>query len=139
NATEDVVRAIARHASALDNAVVRVRIDIPPERSGELRDDEIRAQLKSAYYIAPFERTNRGRVRNRWGNAGAAIQRAGPLEALTLYLDHQKVDPSRRDTLLRYARALMTEDEPGGLMQGTEPPGTKSKPGGVGAEPPFSR
>src|SRR5207237_9545070 len=38
NATEDVVRAIARHASALDNAVVRVRIDIPPERSGELRD-----------------------------------------------------------------------------------------------------
>ncbi|HEY1293763.1 MAG TPA: exonuclease SbcCD subunit D, partial [Chloroflexota bacterium] len=48
NATEDVVRAVARHAAALENAVVRVRIDIPPERGGELREDEIRAQLKAA-------------------------------------------------------------------------------------------
>jgi DNA repair protein SbcD/Mre11 len=110
NATLDVVRAIAQHGSALDDAVVRVRIDVPPERISELRDDEIRAQLKSAYYIAPFERTSRQRPRGRWGGAAAAIQRAGPLEALALYLDHQKVDPSRRETLLRYARGLMSED-----------------------------
>ncbi len=109
NATEDVVRAIARQASALEGAVVRVRIDIPPERGSELREDDIRAQLKSAYFIAPFERTSRQRPRSRWGAAGAAIQRAGPLEALALYLEHQKVDAPRRETLLRYARSLMTE------------------------------
>jgi exonuclease SbcD len=111
NATEDVVRAIVRQASALEGAVVRVRIDIPPERGHELREDDIRAQLKPAYYIAPFERTNQQRPRSRWGAAGAAIQRAGPLEALSLYLEHQKVEAPRRETLLRYARALMT-DEP---------------------------
>ena len=90
--------------------IVRVRIDVPPERGGELRDDDIRAQLKAAYYIAPFERTSRQRPRSRWGAAGAAIQRAGPLEALALYLEHQKVEARRRETLLRYARSLMTED-----------------------------
>jgi exonuclease SbcD len=110
NATEDVVRAIARHASALEDAVVRVRIDIPPERGGELREDDIRQQLKAAYYIAPFERTSHQQPRGRWGAAAAAIQRAGPLEALALYLEHQKVDAPRRETLLRYARTLMTEE-----------------------------
>jgi exonuclease SbcD len=110
NATEDVVRAIARHAGALERAVVRLRIDVPPERLSELREDDIRAQLKTAYYVAPFERTNRLRPRNRWGAAGAAVQRAGPLEALALYLEHQRVDPDRRDLLVRYARALMDDD-----------------------------
>jgi DNA repair exonuclease SbcCD nuclease subunit len=76
--------------------------------------------------VAPFERTNRQQPRNRWGNAGAELQRAGPLEALALYLEHQKVDSSRRDVLLRYARALMTEDEPGGM--GVEPPWTTKEP-----------
>jgi hypothetical protein len=90
--------------------VVRVRIDIPPERVSELREDEIRLQLKSAYYVAPFERTSQQRPRGRWGNAGAAIQRAAPLEALSLYLEHQKVDAARRETLLRYARALMADE-----------------------------
>jgi exonuclease SbcD len=110
NATEDVVRAIARHADQLRDAVVRVRIDIPSERVGELRDEDIRAQLKGTYYVAPLERTSPQRARSRWGAAGAAIQRAGPLEALALYLEHQKVDADRRETLLRYARALMADD-----------------------------
>src|SRR5258708_2952062 len=99
NATEDVVRAIARQADQLRDAVVRLRIDVPPERAGELVDDDIRAQLKGAYYVAPFERTSRQRQRSRWGAAGAALQRAGPLEALALYLEHQKVEAERRETL----------------------------------------
>src|SRR5207302_3805196 len=110
NATEDVVRAIARQADRLADAVVRVRIEVAPERAGELHDEDIRAQLKGAYYVAPFERTSRQRPRGRWGAAGAAIQRAGPLEALALYLEHQRVEPERRETLVRFARGLMTEE-----------------------------
>jgi len=112
NATEDVVRAIVRHADRLDHAVVKLRIDVPPERVGELRDDEIRAQLKGAYFVAPVERTTHQRPRSRWGTAGTALQRAGPIEALTVYLEHQKVEPDRRAVLIRHARALMGEDEP---------------------------
>ena len=110
NATLDVVRAIARHSRDLADSVVRVRVDIPPERLSELREDEIRAQLKAAYYIAPIERTNRAHARSRWAGVSAAIQSATPLEALSLYLEHQKVDPTRRETLLRYARMLMVEE-----------------------------
>ena len=110
NATEDVVRAIVRQADQLENAIVRVRIDVPPERVGELRDDDIRLQLKGAYYVAPFERIGRQRPRSRWGTAGTAIQRAGPIEALSLYLEHQKVDADRRATLVRYAQGLMGEE-----------------------------
>jgi exonuclease SbcD len=110
NATEDVVRAIARYADRLENAVVRVRIDIAPERASELREDEVRKHLAGAYYVAPVERSSRVRPRSRWGSDGAAIQRAGPLEALALYLEHQKVDAPRRDVLLRYARSLMAEE-----------------------------
>jgi exonuclease SbcD len=110
NATEDVVRAIARQADQLDDAIVKLRIDVPPERVGELREDDIRAQLKAAYFVAPFERTSRQRARSRWGAAGAAMQRAGPMEALALYLEHQKVDADRRATLVRYAQTLMGEE-----------------------------
>ncbi|MDQ6671310.1 MAG: exonuclease SbcCD subunit D [Chloroflexota bacterium] len=111
NATEDVVRAIVRQAGKLDNAVVKLRIDVPPERVVELREDDIRSQLKGAYFLAPFERTTRQRPRGRWGSAGTALQRAGPIEALTVYLEHQKVDADRRAVLVRHARTLMGEDE----------------------------
>jgi exonuclease SbcD len=110
NATEDVVRAIARHADELADAVVRVRIEVSPERVGELRDDDIRKQLAGAYFVAPIERNTGQRPRSRWGAAAAAIQRASPLEALALYLEHQKVDAGRRETLLRYARSLMSDE-----------------------------
>jgi exonuclease SbcD len=111
NATEDVVRAIARCGDQLTDAVVKLRIDVPHERAAELREDELRAHLKPAYYLTPFEHSSAQRPRSRWGTAGTAIQRAGPLEALTLYLEHQKVDAERRDVLLRHARSLIGEDE----------------------------
>jgi hypothetical protein len=110
NATEDVLRAIARQADRLADSVVKLRIDVPAERVAELHDDAIQQRLKAAYYIAPIERSAQQRARNRWGAAAATIQRASPLEALELYLTHQKVEPDRRDVLLRYARALMASE-----------------------------
>ena len=68
--------------------------------------------------MAPFERTTRQRPRSRWGAAAASLQRAGPIEALTVYLEHQKVDPERRAVLVRHAKALMGEDDP---MEATVP------------------
>lgn len=110
NATDDVIRAIARHGDALSDAVVRLRIDIPLERIAELRDDEIRQYLKQAYHLAPIERITPQRARTRWGAAGPSLQRAGPIEALSVYLEHQKVDADRRETLLRFARGLLSDD-----------------------------
>ncbi|MDQ3812119.1 MAG: exonuclease SbcCD subunit D [Chloroflexota bacterium] len=114
NATQDVVRAIVRCADRLKDAVVKLRIEVSAERSPEVREDEIRAQLKSAFFVAPIERTAHLRQRNRWGAAAASIQRAAPLEALAMYLEHQRVDADRREVLLRYARNLMVGPADGG-------------------------
>jgi exonuclease SbcD len=110
NATQDVVKAIARHADRLADAVVKLRIDVAPERVAELRDDELMDHLKPAYYVAPFERSALRPARGRWGEAAAAIQRAAPLDALAMYLEYQKVDADRRELLLKYARALMVTE-----------------------------
>jgi exonuclease SbcD len=106
NATEDVVKAIARHGDRVRDAVVKLRIEVPAERMGEVRDDDVRAQLKGAFHVAPIERNVQRAVRERWGATGA-IQHARPIDALAFYLEHQKVDPERRELLLRYARMLM--------------------------------
>lgn len=110
NATADVVRAIVRHGDDIRDAVVRLRIDLPADRVTDLRDDDIRAQLKGAYYLAPVERAVRSRARERWGAGSAAIQHARPLDALAYYLEHQRVEAERRAVLLQYARGL-TEDD----------------------------
>ncbi len=134
NATEDVVKAIARQADRLADAVVKLRIELPAERLGELRDDDIRAQLRGAFYVAPIERIVQQRARDRWGTASTSIQHAPPLEALTFYLESQKVDPERRELLLRYARALMDEDH-----AHAEPDGRSPLPEGEGNSAPSTR
>jgi exonuclease SbcD len=121
NATQDVVRAIVRNADKLDDAIVKLRIDVAPERAAELRDDEIHNELKAAYFVAPVERTAHQRTRGRWGADAAVIQRASPLEALAMYLEHQKVDVDRREVLLRYARALIVGSEECGVRSEGEP------------------
>lgn len=111
NATEDVIKAIARQGETLRNAVVKLRIEVPAERLAELRDDDIRAQLKGAYYVAPVERTIRRVARDRWAGVDSSIQQATPLEALARYLQHRDLEPGRLETLLAYARALMGQDD----------------------------
>lgn len=113
NATEDVIKAIARQGDRLRDAVVRLRISVPPERLGELRDEDLRAHLKEAYLIAPVERQVQTRTRDRWGAGDTAIQHARPLDALAIYLEQQKVEPERRDVLLKYAAMLMGEEHSG--------------------------
>lgn len=111
NATEDVVKAIAREGERLQDAVVRLRIDLPAERLAELRDDDIRAQLRGAFYVAPIERRLARRSRDRWGPSAGSIQHALPIDALAYYLEQRQTEPKRLDLLLQYARALMNEHD----------------------------
>lgn len=111
SATEDVVRAIARQGDALRDAVVRLRIDVPAERVGELREDEIRAQLKGAYFLTPIERQVRQTARERLAGDEVSLREVQPIDALALYFERRQVPPERREILLQYARALMDEHD----------------------------
>jgi len=74
------------------------------------RENSLHQPFRAAYFISPIDHAVKQRVRNRWVATAATIQRASPLEALGLYLEHQKVESDRREVLLRYARALMNSE-----------------------------
>lgn len=116
NPTEDVVRAIARKGNLIPDAVVKLRIDVPAERLPELRDDDIRAQLKGAFFLAPIERNVQRQTRQRVTLGGMGIQHAPPLDALSIYLAEKQLDPERREILLRYARHLVEPGAPAPSM-----------------------
>jgi len=88
---------------------VRVRIDVPPERIGELNETDIQRSVESAYYVRVL-RAHDSRTAAVTLGCGRVprLQRAGPIEPCRL-LEHQKVNATPR-TLVRFAHTLMEED-----------------------------
>ena len=106
NPTDAVLRAIARRD--VTDAVVRVRVSLPPEMEPRLRESDLREALKPAHYIAAISREVEGARRTRLGaDAAEGLQ---PLQALRLYLESRDTDPQRRDQLLRYAEELISQE-----------------------------
>ena len=107
--TGRVVGEIMRHDVA--EAVVRLRIKVPAELEGLLRDGQIRQALGDAHYVAAIthevERERRTRI------APGVAEGLAPMEALGLYLDSRNTSPARRETMLQYARELVEGDGQG--------------------------
>ena len=106
NPTDAVLRAIARRD--VTDAVVRVRVSLPPEMEPRLRESDLREALKPAHYIAAISREVEGARRTRLGaDVAEGLQ---PLQALRLYLESRDTDPQQRDQLLRYAEELISQE-----------------------------
>ena len=104
--TDAVLRAIARRD--VTDAVVRVRVSLPPEMESRLRESDLREALNPAHYIAAISREVEGARRIRLGaDVAEGLQ---PLQALRLYLESRDTDPQRRDQLLRYAEELISQE-----------------------------
>jgi exonuclease SbcD len=110
NPTDRVIRAIER-AGGLRGAVVKVCVAIQRERLAEFKEAEVRAQLREAAFVAPFEyryeRDSRLRVSDP-----QAFQGASPLEALEIYFETKNVPVGRRAVLMEYARRLAAAEPP---------------------------
>ena len=98
-----VVRDIASRNVA--EAVVRVRIHLPPELEGLLRESEVRQALSDAHYVASVSREVTRERRTRI--APGTEEGLSPLQALHLYLDSRNTSPERREQLIRYAEELV--------------------------------
>ncbi|MFQ5861108.1 MAG: exonuclease SbcCD subunit D [Dehalococcoidia bacterium] len=105
--TATVLKAIAR--KFVDEAVVRLRIQVPAGLEGHIRDEEVRAALQRAHYVAAIykdvERERRLRL------PPEAVEGLTPRQVLQRYLEQSReTPPERRETLLRYAEALIDQE-----------------------------
>ena len=108
--THEAIRAIGRRDVA--GAIVRVRITMPQEVEAQLRENDVRAALSEAQYVAPIVRDVTRERRTRLGTA--TVEGLSPQEALRLYLDTAKVPGERAEVLMGYAERLIREEAEGG-------------------------
>ena len=102
--TEKVLEAIHRAEDDVDNAVVRLQINLPEESERRIRDNEIREALKGAYYSSVSKDVSR-ESRVRLG--AATVEEVDPIEALKTYLE-ANYSPERATILLEYGRKLIS-------------------------------
>ena len=97
------------NAAPIQDAVVRVRVSLPPGTDGQLRDQDIRQALEPAHYIAALTRETQETRRTRL--EAEATKGIEPLEALRLYLQTRDIQQDRVDELVRYAHILETQED----------------------------
>jgi exonuclease SbcD len=109
--TAAVLRAITASGNDIQDAVVRLGIDLPAEAEGQLRDSEIRNALGEAHYFT-ISRNIKREARVRLG--GMDAEKISPLDALKSYLESTKgVSPERAKLLLEYGERLIQEQRTG--------------------------
>jgi exonuclease SbcD len=105
--TEEVLRRIDEHEDEIKDAVVRLMIEITPERLRDLRQDEIRRALNAkgpsfSAVVANTTRTHRIRLGDQ------VIEQMSPRQALEIYLQSRDTSPERIELLLRHYDKLNT-------------------------------
>ena len=106
--TGSVLQEISKHD--VRDAIVRLRISLPGELEGHLRDSEITGALDEAHFVAPVSKEILDQPRTRLGQAYA--RGLDPKEALKLYLESREVPKDRAAVLMRQAEELMEEETP---------------------------
>jgi len=108
--TQSVLRAIARKDVA--DAVVRVRISLPPELEAHLREADIRDALRPAHYVAAIirESPEGGRRTRLSAESAEGLQ---PVQALRLYLESRGIDFKRQEQIIRRAEELLEREASG--------------------------
>ena len=105
--TQSVLRAIAR--KEVTDAVVRVRISLPPELEPQLREADIRQALLPAHYVASISRESpEGTRRTRL--AAELADGLQPLQALRLYLESRSIESKRQAQIIRRAEEIVGQE-----------------------------
>ena len=105
--TQAVLRAIAR--KEVTDAVVRVRITLPPELEPQLRESDIRVALQSAHYVAAISRESpEGTRRTRL--AAELAEGLQPMQALSLYMESRSLDSQRQEQIISRAEKIIGDE-----------------------------
>jgi exonuclease SbcD len=95
-------KAIAKHD--LQEAVVRLILQLRAEQEPFVRDRDVRALFSDAYFVGGTTREIERAARVRLGNL--APEEMTDRELLAKYLETRDVDPERTQTLLAYAETI---------------------------------
>ncbi len=99
--------AIARHELA--DAVVRIIVQLQAEQEGLIRDADVRAALRDAYFVAGVSKEIERTYRQRLG--GESPEGLTPAELLARYLESKDTPPERIEVLLDYAETIFRGGE----------------------------
>lgn len=105
--TMDVLAALQQRP--LEGAIVRIIIHTAPEKTGLLRDADIRQALRGAWHVAGITREVQQTDRVRLGTAGGVEELTAP-QALARYFEEKRVDPARAAELLKRANQIINPD-----------------------------
>jgi exonuclease SbcD len=103
--TSTVLEAVEANQNKIKDAIVRVEIRFPSALSNKLRDSDIRAKIKDAYYLTIAKEVLR-ESRLRLGRG--ALEGITPEEALKAYLE-AKYPAERAKLLQEYGEKLIRE------------------------------
>jgi DNA repair protein SbcD/Mre11 len=102
--TSTILNTIESQKEKVQNAVVRVAIDMPASAQGLIRENELKEALSEAYH-ATIAREIKDNARIRLGTlTGSELT---PLEALKAWLETKKTTPERAKILLEYGERLV--------------------------------
>ena len=105
--TEKTIAEISKQN--IDDAIVRIKVNIPEDMESLLRESDIRDSLSNAKFITPVVKDIERSRRNRLGNT--SVETLTTQEVLESYFDITNVDPERKKVLMNYADNLINEQE----------------------------
>jgi len=108
--TSTVRKAIVGQQANIKDAIVRLKVSMPTELEGQLRDGDIRDSLKDAYHFSIAKEIRR-EARVRLGETTA--EEITPAQALKAYLESRKMPAERAKILQDYGERLIKEQESG--------------------------
>ena len=103
--TETVIAAVTR--KSVDDAVVRVNVELPDGVVSALDLRQVRQALETAHAVTGINLTVRRLERTRLGT-GLSVETLRPLDALELYLGVRNTPQERRQKLMQHAARLVS-------------------------------
>jgi len=103
--TEATLAQIGRRAEQIRDAVVRIRVRLTPQNQALFDENQVRAALADAFWIAEIYRDVDRPVRSRL--AGISVEGKEPLELLDGYFAEKQVPADERVRLREYAHRLL--------------------------------
>ena len=103
--TQEVINILQSRQPEIKDAIVRLKLELPAEIGGQLRDNDIREALREAHNFTVSKNFTRS---SRQREGGFKAEGLDPVQALEHYLDARQTSAQEKKTLLEYGRRLYT-------------------------------